>query len=288
MAADHLENSPEAKEDNLFNAHLPINFLYRHAIELDLKSAVVIFHKRLKLPYGDLPYTAEPMVRVDGQWLPCNRVHGTAQLWKYVGELFTEHAEWLRNNTKCDWTFNDHEDENVQRKRYGFHGLSYEYIASLLPQYDTRAASGRTVVAHLGSGSSLCALDDRRSIATTMSFSTLDGLMMGTRCGTIDPGVILYLLDHHRLSAADVRRLLYEQSGLLGVSGITSDMRELLASPDPRAAEAVDCSFTESDASWGAWPRPSTASTPSSSPAASARTPRRSARASAATPRGSV
>lgn len=114
MAADHLEKSPEAKKDNLFNAHLPINFLYRHAIELHLKSAVVICHKRLKLPYGDLPYTADPMVRVDGQWLPFNRVHGTAQLWKYVGELFTEHAEWLRSNTKCDWTFNDHEDENVQ------------------------------------------------------------------------------------------------------------------------------------------------------------------------------
>jgi acetate kinase len=130
------------------------------------------------------------------------------------------------------------QDEGL--KRYGFHGLSYEYIASRLPQYDTRAASGRTVVAHLGSGSSLCALDGGRSLATTMSFSTLDGLMMGTRCGTIDPGVILYLLDHHRLSVTDLQRLLYEQSGLLGVSGITSDMRELLASADPRAAEAVD------------------------------------------------
>jgi acetate kinase len=130
------------------------------------------------------------------------------------------------------------QDEGL--KRYGFHGLSYEYIASRLPQYDTRAASGRTVVAHLGSGSSLCALDGGRSIATTMSFSTLDGLMMGTRCGTIDPGVILYLLDHHRLSTADVQRLLYQESGLLGVSGITSDMRELLASSDVPAAEAVD------------------------------------------------
>jgi acetate kinase len=130
------------------------------------------------------------------------------------------------------------QDEGL--KRYGFHGLSYEYIAAALPEYDSRAASGRTVVAHLGSGSSLCALDGGRSIATTMSFSTLDGLMMGTRCGTIDPGVILYLLDHHRLSVADVQRLLYQQSGLLGVSGITSDMRELLASADPRAREAVD------------------------------------------------
>jgi acetate kinase len=98
------------------------------------------------------------------------------------------------------------QDEGL--KRYGFHGLSYEYVASVLPQYDPRAASGRTIVAHLGSGSSLCALDGGRSIATTMSFTALDGLMMGTRCGAIDPGVIPYLLDHHRLSAAEVQHLL--------------------------------------------------------------------------------
>jgi acetate kinase len=130
------------------------------------------------------------------------------------------------------------QDEGL--KRYGFHGLSYEYIAAVLPEYDTRAATGRTVVAHLGSGSSLCALDGGRSIATTMGFSTLDGLIMGTRCGTIDPGVILYLLQRHHLGGADIQRLLYQESGLLGVSGITSDMRELLASADARAAEAVD------------------------------------------------
>jgi acetate kinase len=128
-------------------------------------------------------------------------------------------------------------DEGI--KRYGFHGLSYEYVASVLPEYDRRAASGRTIVAHLGSGSSFCALEGGRSIATTMSFTTVDGLLMGTRCGTIDPGVVLYLLEHHHLSAADVRHLLYEESGLLGVS-ITSDMRELLACRDSRAAEAVD------------------------------------------------
>jgi acetate kinase len=130
------------------------------------------------------------------------------------------------------------QDEGL--KRYGFHGLSYEYVASVLPEYDARIANGRTIVAHLGSGSSLCALEGGRSIATTMSFTTLDGLMMGTRCGTIDPGVILYLLERHHLAASDLQHLLYEESGLLGVSEITSDMRELLASGDRRAAEAVD------------------------------------------------
>lgn len=129
-------------------------------------------------------------------------------------------------------------DEGVLR--YGFHGLSYEYIASVLPQVDAAAATGRTVVAHLGNGASLCAMQGGRSVASTMGFSTLDGLPMGTRCGTIDPGVLLYLMDQHQLSAAELEKLLYHESGLLGVSGISSDMRALLASPDPRAAEAVD------------------------------------------------
>jgi len=124
--------------------------------------------------------------------------------------------------------------------RYGFHGLSYEYVASRLPEVDARAAEGRTVVAHLGNGASLCAMSAGRSVATTMSFTALDGLVMGTRCGSIDPGVLLYLIEHHGLTGPDLSRLLYEESGLLGVSGISSDMRELLASPDPRAAEAVD------------------------------------------------
>jgi acetate kinase len=125
-------------------------------------------------------------------------------------------------------------------RRYGLHGISYEYIASVLPQYDARAAAGRTVVAHLGNGSSLCALNNRRSVATTMGFSSLDGLLMGTRCGSLDPGVILLLLDHLHMDARAIETLLYKESGLLGVSGISSDMRELLESDDPRAAEAVD------------------------------------------------
>ena len=125
-------------------------------------------------------------------------------------------------------------------RRYGFHGLSYEYIASVLPQMDARAAAGRAVVAHLGNGASMCAMKGGRSVATTMSFTALDGLPMGTRCGAIDPGVLLYLMDQHGMGPRDLERLLYEQSGLLGVSGISSDMRTLLESTDARAIEAVD------------------------------------------------
>ena len=125
-------------------------------------------------------------------------------------------------------------------RRYGFHGLSYEYIASALPTIDRRAADGRTVVAHLGNGASMCAMESCRSVATTMSFTALDGLMMGTRCGAIDPGVLLYLIDRHGMNARGLEQLLYAQSGLLGVSGISSDMRELLVSTDSRAAEALD------------------------------------------------
>jgi acetate kinase len=125
-------------------------------------------------------------------------------------------------------------------RRYGFHGISYEYVASVLPQYDSRAAGGRAVVAHLGNGSSLCALRNGHSVATTMGFSSLDGLPMGTRCGSLDPGVILLLLDHLHMDARAIEVMLYKESGLLGVSGLSSDMRTLLASPDPRAAEAVD------------------------------------------------
>ena len=129
-------------------------------------------------------------------------------------------------------------DEGV--RRYGFHGLSYEYIASTLPQLDARAAQGRTVVCHLGNGASLCALSAGRSVATTMGFTAVDGLPMGTRCGALDPGVILYLMDERGMDARAIEKLIYQQSGLLGVSGLSSDMRELLASDQPRARLAVD------------------------------------------------
>jgi acetate kinase len=124
--------------------------------------------------------------------------------------------------------------------RYGFHGLSYEYIASVLPGTDARAAAGRTVVAHLGNGASMCAMRNGQSVASTMGFTALDGLPMGTRSGSLDPGVLLYLMDRHGLDVRGLEKLLYHESGLLGVSGIASDVRTLLASPDPWAAEALD------------------------------------------------
>jgi acetate kinase len=125
-------------------------------------------------------------------------------------------------------------------RRYGFHGLSYEYIASVLADFDVRAAQGRTVVLHLGNGASMCALEHGRSVASTMGFTAVDGLPMGTRTGSLDPGVVLFLMDERGMDTRAVERLLYQQSGLLGVSGIASDMRTLLASAEPRARLAVD------------------------------------------------
>jgi acetate kinase len=125
-------------------------------------------------------------------------------------------------------------------RRYGFHGLSYEYIADVLPQHLGTRANGRVIVAHLGNGASMCAMKERRSVATTMGFTALDGLMMGTRAGNLDPGVLLYLMDYRGMDAKALEQLLYKESGLLGVSGISQDMRELLASGRPEAREAVD------------------------------------------------
>ncbi|WP_338016708.1 acetate/propionate family kinase [Oleomonas cavernae] len=124
--------------------------------------------------------------------------------------------------------------------RYGFHGLSYQAIAERLPAVLGPLAQGRVIVAHLGNGSSLCALAAGKSVATTMGFTALDGLVMGTRSGAIDPGVVLYLLEQKGYSPRQVGDLLYKESGLLGVSGVSNDMRSLLASAEPAAAEAVD------------------------------------------------
>ena len=123
-------------------------------------------------------------------------------------------------------------------RRYGFHGLSYEYIARVLPDFVPDAS--RVVVAHLGSGASMCALRDGESVEATLGFSGLDGLPMGTRPGQIDPGVLLYWLRALHMDAKQIERLLYKDCGLLGVSGVSNDMRDLLASPDPHAAEAVE------------------------------------------------
>lgn len=125
-------------------------------------------------------------------------------------------------------------------RRYGFHGLSYEYIAARLPDLAPEIADGRVVVAHLGNGASLCALEAGRSIATTMGFSTLDGLPMGTRCGELDPAVVLHLMREEGLTPAQVEALLYRRSGMLGLSGVSSDFRDLLASTEPRARFALD------------------------------------------------
>jgi acetate kinase len=125
-------------------------------------------------------------------------------------------------------------------RRYGFHGLSYEYIAGALPRYDAAAAAGRTVIAHLGNGASMCAMRGGESVASTMGFTAVDGLPMGTRCGNIDPGVILYLMDELGMNARAIEKLIYQQAGLLGVSGISSDMRTLLGSTEPRARRAVE------------------------------------------------
>ena len=124
-------------------------------------------------------------------------------------------------------------------RRYGFHGLSYEYIAEALPRHAGAAAEGRTIVAHLGHGASMCAMRQRRSVATTMGFTALDGLPMGSRCGALDPGVILFLMKEKGMSYEGLSDLLYHRSGLLGVSGISDDMRDLLASAAAEAKEAV-------------------------------------------------
>lgn len=128
-------------------------------------------------------------------------------------------------------------DEGVFR--YGFHGLSYQAIAGRMAPVMGEVARAKVIVAHLGNGCSLCAMDDGKSVATTMGFTALDGLVMGTRSGTIDPGVVLYLMEQKGYTPARIADMLYRESGLLGVSGISNDMRDLLASPEPAAAEAV-------------------------------------------------
>lgn len=129
-------------------------------------------------------------------------------------------------------------DEGV--RRYGFHGLSYDYVSGELARTAPQLAEGRVVIAHLGNGASMCALQDGRSMASTMGFSALDGLPMGTRSGQLDPGVMLYLMDQRGMSAAEISDLLYKRSGLLGLSGLSNDMRRLEAAGTPEATQAID------------------------------------------------
>ena len=208
-----------------------------------------------RVVHGGLKY-AQP-VRVDRQVLagleefvalaPLHQPHNLEPIW-----LTLERRPELPQVACFDTAFHRVQPELAQMfaltrelhdagvRRYGFHGLSYEYIASVLPQLDPAAAKGRTVVLHLGNGASMCALAGGRSVASTMGFTAVDGLPMGTRCGVLDPGVILYLMDQRGMDARAIEELIYRQSGLLGVSGVSSDMRELLASAEPRAALAVD------------------------------------------------
>ncbi|AAV93446.1 acetate/propionate family kinase [Ruegeria pomeroyi] len=132
----------------------------------------------------------------------------------------------------------DLSDEGIIR--YGFHGLSYEYIAGILPDHLGERAEGRVIVAHLGNGASMCAMKNRQSVATSMGFTALDGLMMGRRCGALDAGVVLYLMQSKGLNATEIETLLYRRCGLLGVSGISNNMRELERSDDPKAREAIE------------------------------------------------
>jgi len=124
-------------------------------------------------------------------------------------------------------------------RRYGFHGISYEYVAGRLREIAPEVAAGRVILAHLGNGASLCGMKNGRSTATTMGFTAAEGLMMGTRCGAIDPGVLLHMMDHYGMGARALEDLIYRESGLLGVSGISQDMRTLRASPEPAAKEAI-------------------------------------------------
>ena len=125
-------------------------------------------------------------------------------------------------------------------KRYGFHGLSYEYVSARLRVVAPEYGDKRIIIAHLGNGASLCAIDKGRSVATTMGFTAVEGLVMGTRCGSLDPGVLIYLMDEHKMDARALESLIYKKSGLLGVSGVTSDMKALRASEDIKAREAID------------------------------------------------
>ena len=178
---------------------------------------------------------------------PLHQPHNLAPIQRLL-----QRAPELRQVACFDTSFHTGNPELAQRfalpeelhkaglRRYGFHGLSYEYIASVLVQFDANAASGKTIVLHLGNGASMCAIEAGRSMACTMGFTAVEGLPMGTRSGSLDPGVLLYLMDQRGMDARAIEKLLYNESGLLGVSGISSDMRILLASSDPQARLAID------------------------------------------------
>ncbi len=207
-----------------------------------------------RVVHGGLRFSAP--VRVDAQVLaeleqlvplaPLHQPHNLAA----IREIARRHPE-LPQVACFDTAFHRSHGEVEQRyalpdalhqqgiRRYGFHGLSYNHIAAVLPQFDARAAAGKSVVLHLGNGASLCALEGGVSVASSMGFSALDGIPMATRCGQIDPGVLLHLMAAHAMDGAALEELLYRRSGLLGISGVSGDMRVLLASDAPGARIAI-------------------------------------------------
>jgi acetate kinase len=208
-----------------------------------------------RVVHGGLRFAAP--VRADAQTLaeleqlvplaPLHQPHNLAA----IREIARRHPE-LPQVACFDTAFHRSHSEVEQRyalpdalhqqgiRRYGFHGLSYQHIAAVLPQFDARAAAGKTVVLHLGNGASLCALAGGISVASSMGFSALDGIPMATRCGQIDPGVLLHLMAAHGMDGAALEELLYRRSGLLGISGLSGDMRVLLASDAPGARAAIE------------------------------------------------
>lgn len=233
-------------EDALRHA---LDWIGRHHADLDIVAA------GHRVVHGGTRYRAP--VRIDNdviatlkKLIPLARIHEPHQL-DVILALVAQRPE-LPQAACFDTAFHRTQPEIAQLfalpreladagiRRYGFHGLSYEYIASVLPQHLGTQADGKIIVAHLGNGASMCAMNEQRSIATTMGLTALDGLVMSQRCGAIDPGVLLYLIEERGLTVTEVSELLHERSGLLGVSGISHDMRTLLASDDPHAAQAVE------------------------------------------------
>lgn len=207
-----------------------------------------------RVVHGGVNYTAP--VRIDDGVMaaltalaplaPLHQLHNLSPI-----TVITEHAPHMPQIACFDTAFHRTQANLAQLfalprkfteagiRRYGFHGLSYEYVVSQLGRVAPELMEARVIIAHLGNGASLCAVHQGRSVASTMGFTAVDGLMMGTRCGAIDPGVILYLMDSYGMDAREIENLIYRQSGLLGVSGISSDMRTLRASSNPAASEAI-------------------------------------------------
>lgn len=235
-----------------FDHHAATREVLETAVELlDGSSVAGVGHR---IAHGGMEYTAPVRINADvmaeltrlAPLAPLHQPHNLAAVTA-IGEV----APALPQVACFDTAFHHSQRQIAQQfglprkffadgiRRYGFHGLSYEFVTSQLRRIAPEYATSRVIVAHLGNGASLCAVKDGRSVSTTMGFTALDGLLMGTRCGSIDPGVLLYLMDSCSMNARAIEKLLYRESGLLGVSGISSDMRNLRASAAPEAAEAI-------------------------------------------------